>query len=153
MMKRAFLTLLYKIFTLQFIFTRPITVGVRVLLVKEGQVLLVKHIYQPYWYLPGGAMKRGEMPEQAARREAFDEAGASLGELEFIGVFSQFIEYRSDHILVFACENFTFTSKSDFEIEKVQLFPVNDLPKDIAPGNKRRIEEYVQGMKVKAGKW
>ena len=152
-MKRAFLTLLYKLYTLQFIFTRPITMGVRVLLVRDGQVLLVKHIYQPYWYLPGGAMKRGETPEQAARREAFEEAGASLGEIEFFGVFSQFIENRSDHILVFACENFTFTGKSDFEIESVQLFPIHSLPEDIAPGNKRRIEEYLQGSQVKAGKW
>jgi 8-oxo-dGTP pyrophosphatase MutT (NUDIX family) len=153
-MKRAFLTLLYKLYSLQWIFTRPTMLGVRLLLVQDGKVLLVKHTYQPHWYLVGGGIKRGETPVQAARREAREESGAELGDLELFGIFSQFIENRSDHIIVFVCTDFTFTGRRDFEIESVQLFAFDNLPDNVSPGCRHRIEEFVGGSKyLNAGMW
>jgi 8-oxo-dGTP pyrophosphatase MutT (NUDIX family) len=146
--------LLYKLYSLQWIITRPIILGVRTLLIEDGQVLLVKHRYQGGWYLPGGGVKRKETAEQAARRECREEVGAEIGSLELFGIFTQFVEYKNDHIIVFVSHDFTVTPKKDIEIEQVQYFKVNELPTDINPGNKRRIEEYMRGeRRLKAGMW
>ena len=40
------------------------------------------------WFLPGGAVERGELPEDGARRELLEESGLEIdGELELIGAY------------------------------------------------------------------
>ena|SRR5258706_10884428 len=39
------------------------------------------------WFLPGGMVEPGELPEEGARRELAEEAGVSIGELEIIGCY------------------------------------------------------------------
>lgn len=153
-MKRAFLSFLYRVYSLQWWFTRPITLGVRVLLIKDGRVVLVKPIYQEGWYLPGGSLKRKETPEQAARRECLEESGVNIRTLSLWGVYTQFIEHKNDHIVVFFSDDFSLEDKHDYEIERVETFPLAALPEDIRPGSQRRIEEYLQGkMHPQAGYW
>ena len=53
---------IYRLATIYWWVTRPMIVGVRVLLIQGDQVMLVRHTYQDYWYLPGGSVKKGEMP-------------------------------------------------------------------------------------------
>ena len=144
-MKRAFLHLLYKIYSLQFFFTRPTTIGVRVMFIRDGQVLLVKHSYQDGWLIPGGGIKRKETPEQAARRECREEVGAEVGNLELIGIYTNFVDYRSDHIVLFVCHDFSIHPKKDFEIEHAEFFYIYELPDDMMKGNRQRIEEYLDG--------
>jgi 8-oxo-dGTP pyrophosphatase MutT (NUDIX family) len=65
--------------------TKPIPLGVRLLLVKEKSVLLVKHTYQSnYWFLVGGGLQRSEILMEAARREAKEEVGVNFGEFKNI---------------------------------------------------------------------
>lgn len=134
--------LLYSINRLHWRVTRPLTLGVRLLLVRDRTVLLVKHTYVPRWYLVGGRVEKNETVEQAARREAREEVGAELGALHLFGLYSNFREGRSDHIAVFGCSDFTISGKTDSEIESYQFFAVDDLPRDISPATKRRILEY-----------
>jgi ADP-ribose pyrophosphatase YjhB (NUDIX family) len=62
-----FLYLCYRVYCFLF---RPVRLGVRVMLLRGDQVLLVRQTYMPGWFMPGGGLKRGETLEQAARREA-----------------------------------------------------------------------------------
>jgi ADP-ribose pyrophosphatase YjhB (NUDIX family) len=150
----AFKKFLFDVYKLQWVVTRPITVGVRLLLIKDEQVLLVKPTYQNGWYLPGGGVKRVETLEQAARREAREEIGGELGRLELFGIYAFFSKYKSDHIAVFKCADFTCTGKTDFEIEQSRIFPIDSLPADLAPGHERRIHEYLEGqIGPKYGDW
>lgn len=146
-----FLFLLYRIYTF---FVRPVGTGVRVMLIQNGQVLLVRHTYLEGWYMPGGGIKRGETTEEAARREAREEVGAELGEVRLLGVYSNFEMNRSDHNVVFLCTDFRADRTHDNEIAEVRFFPLTSLPADLQPGHRRRIEEYTSGVTSPAfGRW
>ncbi len=142
----AFKKFLYQVYSLRWAVTRPVTLGVRVVLVKDNQVLLVKPSYLEGWYFVGGGVKRHETLEQAARREAKEEVGASLGELEFIGLYSHFIERKSDHVAVFKCTDFTYTGKSDFEIERHSFFRLDALPDGLAHSQGRIILDFLNNQ-------
>lgn len=145
----------YRAAQVQWRLTRPLIVGVRVLMVQDGAVVLVRHTYQDLWYLPGGSVKRFEMPADAARREVAEEVdGVINGELRLFGVYVNFVEHKSDHIVTFMCEAFELGAGRDrWEIEAVGLFDITALPPDISPATSRRIEEYRSGMGPFSGKW
>lgn len=145
------LYLLYRIYTF---FVRPVVTGVRVLLVQERQVLLVRHTYLKGWYLPGGGVKRGETLDETARREAREEVGAELRAIRLLGAYSNFELNRSDHNILFLCTDFTADCTHDREIAEARFFPIADLPADVQPGHRRRIEEYAAGAEGPAfGRW
>ncbi len=133
--------------------TRPQSAGVRVLLERDGDVLLVKHTYRPDWHMPGGGVDRGESLEQAARREAQEEVGATLGAVELLGVYSNFWNRRTDHVAVFICNEFGVSEEHDWEIAELRWFPLADLPPDLSPGTSRRLAEYKDGMRPGFGRW
>jgi ADP-ribose pyrophosphatase YjhB (NUDIX family) len=53
---------------------------VGVLFNRAGQVLLVEHVFRPYypWGLPGGWIGRGEDPAKAVQREYYEELGLQI---------------------------------------------------------------------------
>lgn len=124
---------------------QPITLGVRILLIRDGEVLLVRHTYRSGWFLPGGGMKRRERLVDAARREALEEAGATLGALSLVGIYTSFYENKSDHVALFAATDFAVTGEHDEEIAEVRWCPIEALPPDVAPGTRARIAEYQSG--------
>jgi 8-oxo-dGTP pyrophosphatase MutT (NUDIX family) len=135
-------------------FFRPLTLGVRVMLLQGGQVLLVRHTYIGGWYMPGGGVKRSETLDQAARREAREEAGAELNNISLMGAFSNFIELKSDHNILFFSDDFTLSGRHDFEIAEARFFPLDDLPQDLWPGHRRLLGEYRAGAKIRQfGEW
>ena len=136
--------LIFKAARLWWRMTRPITLGVRLLLVNGESVLLVKHTYQAdHWFLVGGGVKRNENLLEAAQREAREEVGATLGDMKLLGVYTNFFDYKSDHVVVFVCEDFALSGSTDHEIEKAEFFPLKDLPVSLAAGHRRRIQEYL----------
>lgn len=145
----------YQLLRVQWRVTRPIFVGVRMLLVRDSQVLLVRHTYQDYWYFPGGAVKKGEMSLAAAKREAHEEAGAiCLTEPTLLGVYCSFAEGKSDHIMTFVCTDFTLEQRLDrWEIADCRFFPLDKLPSDLSPACARRLTEYLAGAGPHAGEW
>ena len=51
--------------------------------------ILVMQVHDEY-HLPGGGIDEGENPKEAAMREAVEEAGCTIGELQYIGKANQF---------------------------------------------------------------
>jgi 8-oxo-dGTP pyrophosphatase MutT (NUDIX family) len=154
-MRSPLMRLAYRLATVYWWFTRPMIVGVRVLLIQDGQVMLVRHTYQDHWYLPGGAVKKGEMPIDAARHEVMEEVGADVGDnLRLAGVFSTFFEHKSDHVILFVCEQFEQGARPDsWEIEACRLIDMDTLPTDLSLASSRRIDEYRSGARVTTGVW
>ena len=133
---------------------RPLTLGVKLMLIEAESIWLVQHSYQPGWFLPGGGVKKNEPLETAMRREAQEELGAVLDELHLFGVYSNTNQYKNDHVTVFYCHDFIVGSADKAEIRKVQQFPLRQLPPDVSRGTRRRIEEYLAGRpKAEAGIW
>jgi 8-oxo-dGTP diphosphatase len=58
---------------------------------RGDEILLLKRqggALSGQWFLPGGAVERGELPEDGARRELVEETGLDVdGELELVGAY------------------------------------------------------------------
>ncbi len=149
-----FIRLLYYAYRIYCFIFRPVRTGVRVMMIQNGKVMLVRQTYMPGWFMPGGGLKRNETLEHAARRESYEETGAQLGDIKLMGVYTSFTEWKTDHNIVFLCEDFEITGKSDKEIAEAYAFPLNELPKGLWPGHRRRLEEYQAGMaNPQFGEW
>ncbi len=134
--------------------TRPVGASVRLILVDEGKVLLVRHTYGAGWLLPGGAAESGETLEEAARREAAEEVGAHLGELHLEGIYTNFWEGKTDHIAVFSSRDVQVGGQPNLEIAGWDLFDPAHLPQGTLPGHRRRINDYFFGGKhLRTGRW
>jgi 8-oxo-dGTP pyrophosphatase MutT (NUDIX family) len=128
--------------------------GVRVLMIQDDKVLLIRHTYLNGWFMPGGGLNRNESLEQAARREAKEETGADLGEINLMGIFTNYLQWKTDHTVVFLCKDFQITGKSDAEIAEMQFFSLNDLPKNLYPPHYKLIEQYkANEIKNNFGEW
>jgi len=145
------MTIAYEIIQLYRRIFQPITLGVRVILIKNDDLLFVKHTYMfpDRWYFPGGGLKPGESPEQAARREAREEVGADLGELRLVGVYPNKEARNSDTIIVFACSTYSLPNeaekdKPNLEISTRKNFPIHHLPSNLAAGHQRWIDDCLQ---------
>jgi 8-oxo-dGTP pyrophosphatase MutT (NUDIX family) len=136
-----------------FIF-RPVRMGVRVMMIQDNKVTLIRQTYMPGWFMPGGGLKRGETLEQAARREAYEETGAELGEVTLMGAYTSFKDWKTDHNLVFLCHDFKITGQPDQEIAELNSFPLDQLPQGLWPGHIRRLEEYkLKKTNPQFGEW
>jgi ADP-ribose pyrophosphatase YjhB (NUDIX family) len=144
---------IYQASRMLWLLVKPVSLGVRLLMVRNGQVLLVKHVYEPEWYLPGGAVENGETLEDAVRREASEETGATLHDLQLFGVYTHTERDKPDHVITFLSEGFALTCQSDDEIEVCRFFPLDALPEPLSSGSANRIREYRKGQIGTFGAW
>ncbi|MFP3942842.1 MAG: NUDIX domain-containing protein [Alphaproteobacteria bacterium] len=129
---------------------KPVTLGVRVLVEDaEGRVLLVRHTYLPGWYLPGGGIKPRETLHQAAVRELAEETGILARETpRLFAAYTNFHQSKSDHVMLYVLRRFERRDWSpDFEIAECAFFAQDDLPADISPATRRRLEEVRTGAR------
>jgi len=146
--------LLYIGFRIYCFLFRPIRMGVRTMMIQDDKVWLVRHTYIPGWFMPGGGLKRGETLEQAARRETYEETGAQLNKVTLLGAYTSFVDWKTDHGIVFLCKDFTITGQPDDEIAEVQAFSLNKLPDDLWPSHRLRLQEIAAGVsQPQFGEW
>jgi len=132
----------------------PVTLGARVILMREGEVLLIRHTYRDGWYFPGGGVDKGETLEEAARREAEEEAMATVGDLRLLGVYANFREGKSDHIAVFYASDFELRPfAANNEIAAREWFALEELPGTVSPATRDRLRELAAGETPRAGTW
>lgn len=101
------------------------------ILTRGDNVLLCRRAIDPrygYWTLPAGFMENGETVEQAARREAIEEANAEAGSLQLFGVFS--MPYISQVYLMFCGELTDAAVSPGPESLEVGLFKPDEIPWD-----------------------
>ena len=128
-------------------FVSPVSLGCRALVVKDGQVLLVKHSYQDGWYLPGGAVDKGEALPVAVVRELAEECAISVKVPILKHMFFSEFERRSDHIAFFVIDDFEPISgaKPDGEIAELGFFRLDQLPEGASKATRRRVAEFTSG--------
>ena len=133
--------------------SRGLTLGTRVLVRNAaGEILLVRHTYAPGWLFPGGGVERGEIAEEAARREVHEEAGMALeGPLDVFGFYSNHDAFPGDHVVLYTVSN---DGKPDpgvqMEIAECGFFAPDSLPDGTTGGTRRRIEEVLNGRRPSA---
>lgn len=126
---------------------KPLTLGVRCIVARQdGHVLLVRHSYSPGWHLPGGGVKRAEQAEAAILRELREEAGVTAhSRPKLLAVFSNFALWESDHVVLYAVEEFSFAPRKDWEIAEAAFFDPDCLPHETTPATRRRIAAWRTG--------
>jgi len=80
---------------MSFNYAQPFIV-VGAFIVRDGRILLIQENHPPdkgKWNLPAGKLDFGESPLEAAKREAFEEAGVDFTATYLLGVHSV---YRKD---------------------------------------------------------
>lgn len=109
----------------------------------DGKLLMVRHSYGPSgWLLPGGGMKRGETPEDAARREIREEVGCAL---EGVRVFEELAETiaGSPHAAYLVTGRTMDRPRADMrEVVEARFFPVHSLPEPQTPLTRARIAAW-----------
>ena len=135
----------HRLFHLWFLISRPMTLGVRVIVcTKENEVLLVRHTYVSGWHLPGGGVERGETTRDAAIKELIQETNVQvIGDLKLLSMHANRKASKRDHVAVYKCEEWEVTKPftPNREIAEIGFFPLNALPEDTTTGTRARLEE------------
>ncbi|AOR69623.1 NUDIX hydrolase [Burkholderia stabilis] len=117
----------------------PIKERATIVCYRDGQVLLVARA-SSRWALPGGTIKRGETPLEAAHRELCEETGVTGQDL----VYSmQFTGLAKIHHVFFAEVGPDHTPQPNNEIEKCRWFPIDGVDALRASIPTKRIVELV----------
>lgn len=124
------------------------THGLRILIVHNNSLVLVRHWYNGLWVMPGGGIKKTESPEEAAVREVFEETGISIQNPDYkLGAYSNTKGGKRDTVHCFVIklsERPVFKERFRFEISDIKLCPFDELPEGTSYATKLRIQEYLK---------
>ncbi len=142
-----------KFFHYYFLAKRPMTLGVRALVLNEAEnsVFLVRHTYVPGWYLPGGGVERNETFRQALAKELQEEGNIALsGEPHLFNIYFNRRASIRDHVALFVVRAFDQTAprRPDREIAEAGFFSLDHLPEGTTASTKRRLDEVLNGRPV-----
>ncbi len=141
----------------QYIGHRPVLmVGAAILIIDElDRILLMKRSDSGCWGPPGGSTEPGEKVEDAAKREALEETGITIDDMELFGVFSGpelYYKYpNGDEVYNVTIVYIARINKLLFETAPILLnsehtewgwFNKPGIPEDISPPMRPAIEQY-----------
>ena len=96
---------------------------------REGKILMVRRAIQPgygLWSIPGGYVDRGEVVEEAAVREVWEETGLKVEIQRMVGLFSE--HGHPVVVAVFAAREVGGNLKAGAETLELGFFSPNGLP-------------------------
>lgn len=85
----------------------PITFSV-IVSKYQGKWVLCQHKQRTTWEVPGGHIEPGETPEEAARRELYEESGAKEYDLREIGVYGVKRDEQEDFGMLYFAQIHSF---------------------------------------------
>ena len=133
---------------------RPVTIGVRSLVLDGDQMLLVRAHGHCRWTMPGGAVERDEPLAETARREVREETGCEVEVERLLGMYFTNWSWKSDHVAIFVAHPRTpIALRPNIEIAEARYFPIDALPPTIEPAVRRRLDEYLSGLFGLTGDW
>lgn len=127
-------------------------VGTGVFVYKDGKLLLQKRKDNGNWATHGGCVELGEIVEDAAKRELFEETGLIANSLKLLGVFSGkelFYTYpNGDKVAIisidFLCEDFSGElMRQTNETTDLKWFDIDNLP-EISPPEKPAFKKCLE---------
>lgn len=98
---------------------------------QDNKILLVKSTYQRFhpWGLPGGSLDYGESPEDAVKREVWEETGLIVEIKRFLLVKT----WSPDRVgMYYLCEITGGEIQPTDEVSEADYFSLDDLP-DVRP--------------------
>jgi 8-oxo-dGTP pyrophosphatase MutT (NUDIX family) len=133
--RRAGYRVAYRLLQVVWLLRRPETHGAKCLITDGDRVLLVRHTYgNRSWDLPGGGIRPGESPLEAAHREMQEELGLRNLRWSEIGELAETVHHRRDTLHCFHVELDDPPLRLDpGEIAVARWFPRGELPYDLAP--------------------
>ncbi len=125
---------------------RPRTNGALAALWHDGRILLVKNSYRRQYSLPGGYVRPGEDPREAASREVHEEIRIRVDPRKFDLAYhgTRPFEFRSDTLDIYEAE---LDAEPPFEIDRVEVVwagwksPAEARAMTIVP----HLREYLEG--------
>ncbi|WP_323737021.1 NUDIX hydrolase [Methanosphaera sp. ISO3-F5] len=102
------------------------------IIVKDGQIVLIKRLNNPYmdhWAIPGGFVEYGEKVEDAAVREAKEETGLDIELTKLVGVYSDPNRDPRGHTVTvaFTAKIIGGSLKSDSDAKDAKFIEINKL--------------------------
>ncbi|KGB91694.1 NUDIX hydrolase [Burkholderia cepacia] len=123
----------------------PIKERATVVCYRDERVLLVARAASR-WALPGGTIKRGETPLEAAHRELCEETGMTGQDLMYS---MQFTGLAKIHHVFFAEVGPEQTPQANNEIEKCKWFPIDGIERLRTSIPTKRIVELVYNHEIR----
>jgi len=122
----------------------------------DNKILLIKRNTKPfidYWALPGGRMDPGEKIEQTVVREVKEETGIDVCIVRVVGDYVEKgvkddIEYEYYPTCFVVKPVGGELKKQDSEIQEIEVFGLEELPKPLAFEHEKMIEDWVHTKKT-----
>jgi 8-oxo-dGTP diphosphatase len=122
----------------------------------DNKILLIKRNTIPfkgYWALPGGRMDPGETVEQTIVREVKEETGLDVIIVRKVGEYVEKgvkddVDYEYYPTCFVVKPVGGEIKKQESEIQEINLFNLNELPKPLAFVHEEMIKDYVDTSKT-----
>jgi 8-oxo-dGTP diphosphatase len=113
--------------------------GVGLAILRDGKLLLCKRMKAPeagHWNIVGGKVDHMERAEIAARREAEEETGLSIGPIRYLGITEQLIEADRQHwiSLLYVTDDTSGDPQltEPDKLSEISWFDLDDLPQPLS---------------------
>lgn len=113
--------------------------GVGLAILRDGKLLLCKRMKAPeagHWNIVGGKVDHMEPAERAARREAEEETGMTIGEIQYLGLTEQRIEADRQHWVSLLYKTTDIKGEPQLtepdKLSAIGFFDLDDLPQPLS---------------------